>query len=40
MIYSQPTFTYTLVDRNGNTGGTMNVTFVKVDKTEGDVKIG
>lgn len=31
---------YNIVDRNGNTGGTMNVTFVKVDKTEGDVKIG
>ena len=31
---------YNIVDRNGNTGGTMNVTFVKVDKTAGDVKIG
>ena len=31
---------FNIVDRNGNTGGTMNVTFVKVDKTEGDVKIG
>lgn len=30
---------YNIVDRNGNTGGTMNVTFVKVDNTEGDVKI-
>lgn len=31
---------FNIVDRNGNSGGTMNVTFVKVDKTEGDVKIG
>ncbi|MGM9543529.1 MAG: hypothetical protein ACI3T9_00965 [Romboutsia timonensis] len=31
---------FNIVDRNGNTGGTMNVTFVKVDNTEGDVKIG
>lgn len=31
---------FNIVDRNGGTGGTMNVTFVKVDKTEGDVKIG
>lgn len=31
---------FNIVDRNGNAGGTMNVTFVKVDKTEGDVKIG
>lgn len=31
---------YNIVDRNGGTGGSLNVTFVKVDKTEGDVKIG
>lgn len=31
---------FNIVDRNGNTGGSMNITFVKVDKTEGDVKIG
>ena len=31
---------YNIVDRNGNTGGTMNVTFVKVVKTDGDVTIG
>lgn len=31
---------FNIVDRNGNTGGTMNVTFIKVDQTEGDVKIG
>lgn len=31
---------FNIVDRSGGTGGTMNVTFVKVDKTEGDVKIG
>lgn len=31
---------FNIVDRNGGTGGAMNVTFVKVDKTEGDVKIG
>lgn len=31
---------FNIVDRNGNSGGTMNVTFIKVDQTEGDVKIG
>lgn len=31
---------FNIVDRNGGTGGSLNVTFVKVDKTEGDVKIG
>ena len=31
---------FNILHRNGNSGGTMNVTFVKVDKTEGDVKIG
>lgn len=31
---------YNIIDRNGGTGGSLNVTFVKVDNTEGDVKIG
>lgn len=31
---------FNIVDKSGNTGGSMNITFVKVDKTEGDVKIG
>jgi hypothetical protein len=31
---------FNIIDRNGNSGGSLNVTFVKVDKTEGDVKIG
>lgn len=31
---------FNIVDRNGGTGGSLNVTFVKVDKTEGDVMIG
>ena len=31
---------FNIVDRNGNTGGSMNKTFVKVDKPEGDIKIG
>ena len=31
---------YNIVDKNGGTGGGLNVTFVKVDKTEGDVMIG
>lgn len=30
---------FNIIDRNGGSGGTMNVTFVKVDKTEGDVMI-
>lgn len=31
---------FNIVDRNGNTGGSLSVTFVKVDKNEGDVKVG
>lgn len=31
---------FNLIDKNGKAGGTVNVTFVNVDKPEGDVKIG
>lgn len=31
---------FNITDKKGGSGGSMSITFVKVDKTEGDVKIG